>query len=87
MYALDLIDRKTIKRHECPAGRYFYQITNPNRSYRILSGSPSCTCPYFVQEENEDFCQHILAVWIAEAMGEYEILNISDEEYADSFQI
>jgi predicted nucleic acid-binding Zn finger protein len=87
LLALDILDRYTITRYECPAGRHFYRLVYPDRSYLILADAPSCTCPFFTQVERATVCKHILAVWVARALATYETTPISDKEYADLLEV
>jgi predicted nucleic acid-binding Zn finger protein len=82
--ALNILDHHTIVRYECPAGRYFYRVNYPDRSYQILFHSASCTCPFYLG--GEGMCKHILAVSIADALAKYRVEMITNEDYADCMQ-
>jgi hypothetical protein len=79
--ALDVLDKSTIIRYECPSGRYFYRVNYHDRSYRVFIHYASCTCTTFLEER--DVCKHILATWLSDALKKYRFETITDEDYVD----
>ena len=71
--ALDLLDRGSVTRYHCPAGRELYRVRGSGgRSYTCLASSNYCSCPSFVYtvlvKEESLLCKHMLAVQLGKAM-------------------
>lgn len=72
--AMDLLDRGSLTRYFCPAGRELYRVKGSGgRSYICLTSSNYCSCLSFVYtvlvKEESLFCKHMLAVQLGRAIG------------------
>ncbi|XP_068748825.1 zinc finger SWIM domain-containing protein 7-like [Montipora capricornis] len=87
LHALDLVDQKKVTKLTSTSGRVLYQVEgSSNRVYNCLITGEFCTCPsytYTVLVKTESLmCKHLLAVHLAEALGECTNKAIRDEEFA-----
>lgn len=90
LHALDLIDRHSVTHVTCPAGRELFRVKGASgrRWYLcLLPPAGYCSCPAHVYtvlvKEEVTMCKHMLAVRMAQAMGKYNELSVSDEEFAE----
>lgn len=86
--ALDLIDSKKITITTSTSGRWLYQVTGSfGTPYVCLPNSIFCQCPAFkysvVKRSENLMCKHVLAAWLASAMGVAEKKEVSDEYIQD----
>lgn len=84
--ALDLIDRKNITKLTTPSGRVLYQVLgSSNTLYTCLITGDYCTCPSYtftvLVKMESLMCKHLLAVHLAEALGECKNQIITDEDF------
>ena len=71
--ALDLLDRGSVTRYSCPAGRELYRVRGSGGLiYTCLTSSNYCSCPSFVYtvlvKEDALLCKHMLAVQLGRAI-------------------
>ncbi|CAH3185891.1 unnamed protein product [Porites evermanni] len=86
LYALDLVDQRNITRLTTPSGRILHQVTgSSNQVYNCLISGDFCTCPSYtftvLVKMEALMCKHLLAVHLAEALGESKKQDISDEDF------
>ena len=72
--ALDLLDRGSVTRYYCAAGRELYRVRGRgSRFYTCLTSSDYCSCPSFVYtvlvKQDSLLCKHLLAVQLGRAMA------------------
>jgi len=86
LHALDLIDQKNVIKLTTPSGRSLYQVVgSSNQVYNCLITGEFCTCPSYtftvLVKMESLMCKHLLAVHLAEALGECRNRDISDEDF------
>ena len=78
--ANDLVKRYVFE----PSGRETWIVVGKNRDYRVLS-EIYCDCEDFyinvIVKRSVDFCYHILAQILAEALGTFSELRVDDMKY------
>ena len=72
--ALDLLDRGSVTRYYCTAGRELYRVRGSGgRFYTCLTSSDYCSCPSFVYtvlvKQDSLLCKHLLAVQLGRALS------------------
>lgn len=87
LHALDLIDQKKVIKLITTSGRVLYQVAgSSNQVYICLLTGDFCTCPSYtftvLVKMESLMCKHLLAVHLAEALGEFNSKTISDEDFA-----
>jgi predicted nucleic acid-binding Zn finger protein len=61
-------------------------VTGRGRDYQVLPDSLFCTCDdyYFrVMEHKKQLCYHIIAQQLSEAMGKYDVKELTDSRYPE----
>lgn len=86
LHALDLVDQKNVTKLTTPSGRVLYQVLgSSNHIYNCLITGDFCTCPSYtftvLVKMESLMCKHLLAVHLAEALGECRNRAISDEDF------
>jgi predicted nucleic acid-binding Zn finger protein len=81
----DLVDSGNVKRHVSNGGkREIWTVVGRNGDSLILPERHYCSCSdyYFrVPSDKATECYHLLAKDLAERLGSFETIQISDEEY------
>ncbi|XP_053312977.1 zinc finger SWIM domain-containing protein 7 [Spea bombifrons] len=88
LYALDLVDQRSVTHVTSPCGRKAFQVTGSSgKVYTCYSSCHYCSCPAFsfsVLRKNEALvCKHILAVYLSQATGLCQELTVSDKQICD----
>lgn len=86
LHALDLVDQKNVTKLTTPSGRVLYQVVgSSNQVYNCLTSGDFCTCPSYtftvLVKMESLMCKHLLAIHLAEALGECRRKAISDEDF------
>ncbi|KAL9981974.1 hypothetical protein ACROYT_G010750 [Oculina patagonica] len=86
LHALDLVDQKNITKLTTPSGRVLYQVVgSSNQLYNCLITGDFCTCPSYtftvLVKMESLMCKHLLAIHLAEALGECRNRTITDEDF------
>jgi predicted nucleic acid-binding Zn finger protein len=85
--ALALVDaRKVINYRFKPSGRTFWVVKGRKGEYQVMPDSMFCTCDdyYFrVMDNKKQLCYHLVAQQIAEALGQYGVLDFTDSRYGE----
>jgi len=85
--ALALVDASTVINYRFkPSGRTFWVVKGRKGEYQVMPESMFCTCDdyYFrVMDNKKQLCYHLVAQQIAEALGQYGVLEFTDSQYAE----
>ena len=93
IHALELIDKeKVIKFIAKPSGRVLFGVEPSqrggglklrNKAYKCISNN-YCTCQSFafgvITRKETRYCKHLLAVILADAIGEFKSIHVKDSE-------
>jgi predicted nucleic acid-binding Zn finger protein len=69
-----------------PSRRVVWQVSGKGRDYVILPNAEYCSCEDFyfrVIDHEELLCYHLLAQKLAEALGQYSVVEEPDQRYED----
>lgn len=67
-----------------PSGRIVWVVVGRERDYQVIPASDFCTCDDFyfrVIDHEVRFCYHLIAQRLAEALGQYDLIEEADELY------
>lgn len=86
---IDVLKRGIIKYIYKPSNRIVWAAKGENQEHLIYP-KLYCSCQDFyknvVIKRNHNFCKHILAQIISEALNKYETLNLEDNEFKEFMQ-
>lgn len=85
LYALDLVDQRSVSHVTSPSGRSIFQVAGSSgKVYTCYKACHYCSCPSFsfsVLRRNDSLmCKHILAVYLSQAIGCCQDLSVSDKQ-------
>ncbi|NP_001184067.1 zinc finger, SWIM-type containing 7 L homeolog isoform X1 [Xenopus laevis] len=88
LYALDLVDQRSVSHVTSPSGRSVFQVIGSSgKMYTCFASCHYCSCPAFsfsVLRKNDNMlCKHILAVYLSQAMGLCQELTVTDTQMCD----
>ncbi|XP_044139697.1 zinc finger SWIM domain-containing protein 7 [Bufo gargarizans] len=88
LYALDLVDQRSVTHVTSPSGRSTYQVIGSSgKVYTCYKACHYCSCPAFsfsVLRRNDSLmCKHILAVYLSQAIGCCQDLSVSDKQMSE----
>jgi predicted nucleic acid-binding Zn finger protein len=69
-----------------PSGRNVWTVKGRKGEYQVIPESLFCTCDdyYFrVMDNKKQLCYHVIAQQLAEALGQYDMTELSDSRYAE----
>jgi len=83
--ALQAVSNNLVKRYIfSPSGREVWIVVGKNRDYRVLS-EIYCDCEDFyvnvIVKRRAEFCYHIIAKILAEALGVFAAIPVDDAKY------
>lgn len=82
----ELAKSKRVRRYEFkPSGRVVWAVQGRKSEYQVIPETPFCYCDdyYFrVMDKKRSLCYHIIALHIAEALDEFEIIPKKDLQYS-----
>jgi predicted nucleic acid-binding Zn finger protein len=85
--ALTIVEANKITNYRFkPSGRTVWVVKGRKGEYQVMPDSMFCTCDdyYFrVMDNKKQLCYHLVAQQIAEALGQFGVLDFSDSQYAD----
>jgi len=85
--ALALVEGGKVRKYQfSPSRRTVWVVTGRGRDYQVLPDSLFCTCDdyYFrVMEHKKQLCYHIIAQQLSEAMGKYNVMELTDSRYPE----
>lgn len=83
--ALELVFLNRVKKYKfTPSNLTFWVVVGKTNEYLVIPESRFCTCDDFLFsffKGEQPFCSHLIAQKIAEALGEVEEIEESDEYY------
>jgi len=68
-----------------PSGRLVWTVKGRTGEYQVMPESMFCTCDdyYFrVMDNKKQLCYHVIAQQLAEALGQYDTMELLDAHYA-----
>ena len=84
--ALGLVEAGKVTNYKFkPSGRTLWMVKGRKGEYQVMPDSMFCTCDdyYFrVMDNKKQLCYHLVAQQIAEALGQYGVLDFTDSQYA-----
>ncbi|XP_065830416.1 zinc finger SWIM domain-containing protein 7-like [Oscarella lobularis] len=85
VYALDLVDKKSVTKYTCPSGRSTFKVVGSSGDvYTCLLNSNYCTCPSYVYtvlvKRDVLMCKHVLAMHLSVALDACTAREISDSD-------
>ncbi|XP_063813443.1 zinc finger SWIM domain-containing protein 7 isoform X1 [Pseudophryne corroboree] len=85
LYALDLVDQRSVTHVTSPSRRSTFQVTGSSgKMYTCYKACHYCSCPAFsfsvLRRHESMVCKHILAVYLSQAMGTCQELMVSDKQ-------
>ncbi|KAE8622061.1 hypothetical protein XENTR_v10005081 [Xenopus tropicalis] len=88
LYALDLVDQRSVSHVTSPSGRSTFQVVGSSgKMYTCFASCHYCSCPAFsfsVLRKNDNMlCKHILAIYLSQAMGLCQELTVTDKQMCD----
>ncbi len=91
MDACQLVDRKCVKCLESASGRRIFEVIDQNNiSIEIIGMENCCNCDNYVKcvliDRSEITCKHVLAVWLANAVGKLETQLVPDSRLTESIK-
>jgi predicted nucleic acid-binding Zn finger protein len=85
--ALSIVEANRITNYRFkPSGRTVWVVKGRKGEYQVMPDSMFCTCDdyYFrVMDNKKQLCYHLVAQQIAEALGQFVVLDFADSQYAD----
>jgi predicted nucleic acid-binding Zn finger protein len=85
--ALDLAEGGRVRKYQfTPSRRTVWVVAGRGRDYQVLPDSLFCTCDdyYFrVMEHKKQLCYHIIAQQLSEAVGKYNVIEMTDSRYPE----
>ncbi|XP_075710492.1 zinc finger SWIM domain-containing protein 7 isoform X2 [Rhinoderma darwinii] len=88
LYALDLVDQRSVTHVTSPSGRSTFQVTGSSgKVYTCYKACHYCSCPAFsfsvLRRSDSLVCKHILAVYLSQAVGCCQDLSVSDKQMSE----
>ena len=84
--ATDLVEANHVKRYVFnPSHRTIWEVTGKRGEYQVVPESMFCNCDdyyYRVMSGKKQVCYHIIAQQLAEALGKYQTIDMTDASYA-----
>src|SRR5438132_6827375 len=85
--ALAIVEARKVTNYRfTPSGRTLWVVKGRKGEYQVMPDSMFCTCDdyYFrVMDNKKQLCYHLVAQQIAEALGQYGVLDFADSQYAE----
>ena len=85
--ALALVESRNVTSHQFkPSGRTVWIVKGRKSDYQVMPESMFCTCDdyYFrVMDNKKQLCYHLVAQQLAEAIGKFEVSEMSDSRYTE----
>ncbi len=85
--ALAIVEARKVTNYRFkPSGRTLWVVKGRKGEYQVMPDSMFCTCDdyYFrVMDNKKQLCYHLVAQQIAEALGQYGMLDFADSQYAE----
>ncbi len=85
--ALAIVEAKKVTNYRFkPSGRTLWVVEGRKGEYQVMPDNMFCTCDdyYFrVMDNKKQLCYHLVAQQIAEALGQYGVLDFADSHYAE----
>ena len=85
--ALAIVEARKVTNYRFkPSGRTLWVVKGRKGEYQVMPDSMFCTCDdyYFrVMDNKKQLCYHLVAQQIAEALGQYAMLDFADSQYAE----
>ncbi|HEX4920028.1 MAG TPA: hypothetical protein VFV92_04735 [Candidatus Bathyarchaeia archaeon] len=69
-----------------PSGRNVWTVKGRTGEYQVMPESMFCTCDdyYFrVMDNKKQLCYHVIAQQLAEALGQYDKVELSDSQFTE----
>ncbi|KAM5181255.1 zinc finger SWIM domain-containing protein 7 [Mantella aurantiaca] len=88
LYALDLVDQRSVTNLISPSGRSTFQVTGSSgKLYTCYKACHYCSCPAFtfsvLRRNDSMLCKHILAIYLSQAIGVCQEMTVSDKQMSD----
>ncbi|XP_068122110.1 zinc finger SWIM domain-containing protein 7 [Hyperolius riggenbachi] len=88
LYALDLVDQRSVTHVTSPSGRSTFQVTGSSgKLYTCYKACHYCSCPAFsytvLRRGDSLVCKHLLAVYLSQALGVCQEVTVSDKQLSD----
>lgn len=88
LYALDLVDQRSVTHVTSPSGRSTFQVTGSSgKLYTCYKACHYCSCPAFtflvLRRNDSMLCKHILAIYLCQALGVCQEITVSDKQMID----
>ncbi|KAM9320817.1 zinc finger SWIM domain-containing protein 7 [Gastrophryne carolinensis] len=88
LYALDLVDQRSVTHVTSPSGRSTFQVTGSSgKIYTCYKACHYCSCPAFtfsvLRREDSMVCKHILAVYLSQALEVCQEVTVSNKHMGD----
>jgi predicted nucleic acid-binding Zn finger protein len=85
--ALAVVEAKSVTNYRFrPSQRTLWAVKGRKGEYQVIPDSMFCTCDdyYFrVMDNKRQLCYHLVAQQIAEALGQYGVLDLADSQYTE----
>lgn len=85
--ALALVESRNVTSYRFrPSGRNVWIVKGRKGDYQVMPESMFCTCDdyYFrVMDNKKQLCYHLVAQQIAEAIGKFDVSELTDSRYAE----
>ena len=83
--ALEAVKNGKVKKYVFkPSGKVIWIVVGKKREYIVLPNVSFCSCDdyyYRIMNEEVSLCYHLIACWIAEATGEFDLIEEEDSFY------
>ncbi|XP_072287017.1 zinc finger SWIM domain-containing protein 7 [Pyxicephalus adspersus] len=88
LFALDLVDQRSVTHVTSPSGRSTFQVTGSSgKLYICYKACHYCSCPAFtfsvLRRGDSMLCKHILAVYLSQALGVCQEMTVSDKQMSE----
>ncbi|MCD6530268.1 hypothetical protein J7L06_08315 [Candidatus Bathyarchaeota archaeon] len=83
--ALEAVKKGKVKKYVFkPSGKVIWIVVGKKREYIVLPKVSFCSCDdyyYRIMNEEISLCYHLIACWIAEATGKFDLIEEEDSLY------
>ncbi len=83
--AITIVEQAKVRRFKFePSGRTVWVVKGRKQEYQVVPESMFCTCDdyyYRVMGQKKQLCYHIIAQYMAEALGKFGKYDSGDAEY------
>jgi len=83
--ALEAVKKRKVKKYVFkPSGRVIWIVVGKKREYIVLPKVSFCSCDdyyYRIMNDEASLCYHLIACWIAETTGEFDLIEEEDSLY------